>query len=268
MPIEKATGVIVRLADYSDTSQIATFVTDTAGIVRAIAKGSKRQDSATGGPLDLLTVNEIVFSTAKAGGLATLREAKTIQRFQRLRRLQFYYAGLYFGELSGFFGEGSEGSSAFFDLLASTLCALETAEEEALPCIVLFFESHVLAAAGIAPTITTCARCGATGPAGTSPARISLDEGGIICPACPGGSPLSAGAVAALRRLFDSNLQGIQRLRLKGQLLQEVSGLLSAAVIYSAERVPRLLRYVKPGGLRAAEQWLGRARQEANQLDK
>jgi len=266
MAIEKATGITVRLSDYSDTSQIAAFVTDSAGLVRAIARGSKRQSSSTGGPLDLLTVNEIVFSTSRPGALATLREAKTVEKFPRLRELPLFYAGLYFGELAGLFGEGSEGSREVFDLLLSALRALQEADEAEVPCIVLFFESHVLAAAGVAPNITGCARCGAAIPAKASSARVSLEDGGTLCPNCPGGSPLRPGSLAALRHIFESNLPAVRRLRLQPRLLREVSGLLSAAVIHSGERKPRLLRYVKPGPEGAWRRWL-RTGGEANRLD-
>lgn len=256
MAIEKATGIVVRLTDYSDTSQIATFVTDRAGVLGAIAKGSKRENSPTGGPLDLLSVNEMVFSTSKSGSLATLREAKTVEKFPRLRLVPLYYAGLYFGELAGIFGEGSEGSSAVYDLLLDALRAIGTAHEGALEAIVLFFESHIQAAAGLAPNITTCARCGAPGPDAGAHARICLDDGGILCPNCDGGMRLSGGGLAAVRHIFESNLRTVQRLKLKGALQQEVSGLLSAAVVRSGERTPKLLRYVKPDLKGSWRRWL------------
>lgn len=263
MAIEKATGIVVRLTDYSDTSQIATFVTDRAGVLGAIAKGSKRENSPTGGPLDLLTVNEMVFSTSKSGGLATLREAKTIEKFPRPRSVPLYYAGLYFGELGGIFGEGSEGSSAVFDLLLDGLRAVETADEGTLEPIVLFFESHILGAAGLAPNITSCVRCGA--PDADAHARVCLDDGGILCPNCAGGIRLSGGGLAALRHIFESNLRSVQRLKLKGALQKEVSGLLSAAVVKGGERVPKLLRYVKPSLKGSWRRWL--PRRTANHLD-
>ncbi len=81
MSLEKALGLVVRLQDFSETSQIATFLTDRFGKVSVIAKGSKRPKSMTGGALDMLTLNEIVFSTSASGGLATLREAHPLEQF-------------------------------------------------------------------------------------------------------------------------------------------------------------------------------------------
>ena len=258
MAIEKTSAIIIRLGDYSETSQVATFLTDDAGKLAAIAKGSKRANSSTGGALDLLTVSEIVFSTSRSGGLATLREARTIEQFPPLRMsLARYYAALYFAELSDIFGEGSEGSSAHFNLLVRALRALSHADGHAVGNIVLHFESHLLDISGLAPNLAGCARCGAQ--AGTpGSVRVSLEDGGILCAACEGGTEIKRGSLAALRRISESTVEGVQRLRLARELEGDVNGLLSGAIIHNSERMPRLLRYVKPGGRKPWRRWASR----------
>ncbi|MCD6404267.1 MAG: DNA repair protein RecO [Planctomycetes bacterium] len=257
MAIEKATGITVRLADYSETSQIATFVTDVAGRLSAIAKGARRTNSATGGPLDLLTVNEIVFSTSRSGGLATLREARTMEQFPALGRcVPRYYAALYCAEVSAFYSEGSEGSSGHFDLLRDSLRALSNVQEESLTNILFYFESHVLAVSGLSPNLATCARCGRGVPT-RGPARISLEDGGLLCDACSGGVEIRRGSLAALRRIFESTPQNVQRLKLGRDLHRDVSGFLAAAVAHGAGRVPRLLRYVRPDAGNIRQRWMG-----------
>jgi DNA repair protein RecO (recombination protein O) len=254
--IEKASGIVIRLSDYSETSQIATFLTDSAGKVAAIAKGAKRAGGSTGGPLDLLALSEIVFSTSRSGGLAILREARTIEQFPPLRvSLARYYAALYFAELCDIFGEGTEGSSACFDLLLGALRALSRAPDAAVANIVLHFEGGVLAASGLAPSLAACAHCGAAA-ADLRSARICLADGGVVCPACRGGRAIRPGSLAALRRIVESTVEGVQRLRLARDIENDVSGLLSAAVVHNAARVPRMLAYVKPRGEKAWRRWL------------
>lgn len=256
MAIEKATGITVRLADYSETSQIATFVTDVAGKLSAIAKGARRANSATGGPLDLLTVNDIVFSTSRSGGLATLREARTMEQFPALgRSVSRYYAALYCAEVSAFFSEGSEGSSGHFDLLRNSLRALSKAREESLTNILFYFESHILAVSGLALNLATCARCGREIPA-QGHTRISLEDGGLLCDTCSGGVEIRRGSLAALRRIFESTPQNVQRLKLSSDLHTDVSGLLAAMVIHAVGRAPRLFRYVRPGTGDIWQRWL------------
>lgn len=255
MAIEKASGIVIRLSDYSETSQIATFLTDGAGRVRAIAKGSRRAGSSTGGALDLLTVNDIVYSPARSAGLATLREARTIEQFTGLREsLTRYYAALYLAELSDVFGEGSEGSSAFHDLLRTSLGALSEALEGSVANIVLHFESHALTASGLAPNLESCARCGSPLRAARE-ARISLEDGGVLCGQCPGGTVVKGGSLAALKRVFDSTVTSVGRLKLTGDLYREVSGFLSGALVYHGGRAPRLLQYVKRDLKRDWQRW-------------
>lgn len=257
MAIEKASGVAIRIVDYSETSQIATFLTDRFGKLSAIAKGAKRAASATGGALDLLTLNEIVFSTSASGNLAILREARTLEQFPGIRATPaHYYAALYFAELSGIFGEGSEGSSAHFDLLASALRALSRADEGAIPNLVSYFESHTLIAGGLAPNLAECARCGRKIEPSAA-ARVSVLDGGILCASCTGGVGIGRGSLAALKRVFQSTLQGATRLRLRRDIQSDVSGLLAALVVHNARHVPKLMKYVRRGFQAALRRWMG-----------
>lgn len=267
MAVEKATGIVIRLTDYSETSQIAVFQTDTLGKISALAKGSKRSDSPTGGPLDLLTLNDIVVSMPKqAGKLATLREARTLVQFPRIRgNLSRYYAGLYCGELAGIFGEGSEGASAHFDALVEALSAVNDAPERSILNVVLCFEGKVLEVSGLALNLDGCAQCGRELPA--KDFRISLEDGGGLCGQCPGGKRMPPGSLAALRRILASNCTGVQRLRLTGDISRDVSGLLSAAVVLNAGRIPRLLAYAKPEKAAPWRRWLV-AVGKLNQLER
>lgn len=59
--IRSAEAICLRKIDYSETSQIATFITDEWGKVSVIAKGSKRQKHTTLMPIELLHVYKIIY---------------------------------------------------------------------------------------------------------------------------------------------------------------------------------------------------------------
>src|SRR5882762_3163097 len=100
MPSEKATGLVIRTADWSETSRIATLWTREFGKVRALAKGGRRLRSNFEVALDLLTVCSIVLLRKSSGSLDLLTEARVEERFPRLGRdLPAYYAGCYVAEL-------------------------------------------------------------------------------------------------------------------------------------------------------------------------
>src|SRR5262249_29012211 len=83
MPTDKATALVLRTTDWSESSRIATLWTRELGKVRALAKGGRRLKSSFDSGLDLLTVCSIVL-IRKSGGLDLLTEAQVVRRFARL----------------------------------------------------------------------------------------------------------------------------------------------------------------------------------------
>ena len=95
---------MIRLTEFSETSQIVSLFTAEAGQVRLIAKGSRRGTKtrvATG--LDLLELGELSYAPARRhAGLGTLAEWVQRGTFPGLRREMLrLYCGLYAAELVG-----------------------------------------------------------------------------------------------------------------------------------------------------------------------
>src|ERR1700681_2988036 len=100
MPPERATALVIRGTDFSETSRIVTLWTKELGKVRALAKGGRRLKSNFDVALDLLTVCSIVLLRKSSGSLDLLTEAQVVERFPRLRtQLPALYAGYYIAEL-------------------------------------------------------------------------------------------------------------------------------------------------------------------------
>jgi DNA repair protein RecO (recombination protein O) len=96
MSTEKATAIVLRTTDWSETSRIATLWTRELGKVRAVAKGGRRLKSAFENALDLLTVCSIVLLRKSSGSLDLLTEAVVVRRFPRLQSdLAALYAAYY-----------------------------------------------------------------------------------------------------------------------------------------------------------------------------
>src|SRR4051795_11481470 len=99
MPTGKATAIVLRTTDWSESSRIATLWTRELGKVRAVAKGGRRLKSSFENGLDLLTVCSIVL-IRKNGGLGLLIEAQGARRFPRLAGdLEALYAAYFVAEL-------------------------------------------------------------------------------------------------------------------------------------------------------------------------
>ena len=127
MAAEKATALVLRTTDWSESSRIATFWTRELGKVRALAKGGRRLKSHFESALDLLTVCSIVFLRKSSGSLDLLTEARVVQRFPRLRAdLGALYAAYYVAELLADWTEDYDPHPPLFDEALATLRAVGT----------------------------------------------------------------------------------------------------------------------------------------------
>src|SRR5437763_12332122 len=132
MATEKATALVLRTTDWSETSRIATLWTREFGKVRALAKGGRRLRSNFESALDLLTLCSIVLIRKSSGSLDLLTEAQVVQRFPRLRDdLTALYAAYYVAELLADWTEENDPHTALFDEAVAVLRDLGGAPGEA-----------------------------------------------------------------------------------------------------------------------------------------
>src|SRR6266566_619080 len=122
MAAEKATALVLRTVDWSETSRIATLWTREFGRVRVLAKGGRRLKSNFETALDLLTECSIVFLRKSSGGLDLLTEARVLRRFPGLRTdLPALYAGYYIAELLADWTEDYDPHPIVFDAALAVL---------------------------------------------------------------------------------------------------------------------------------------------------
>lgn len=183
MPLVRDQAVVVRLTDYSETSQIAVVFTADAGLLHLIAKGARRgskQRFAAG--LDLLEWGDVSYAPPRGdASLATLTEWTQRDAFAGLRRdLLRLYCGLYAAEATVTLTEPGDPHPELFAALRDLLAAL--AGEASAPPLASQFQHALLRAIGLAPTLDRCVACGCT-PAG-GPIYFSATAGGALCRDC------------------------------------------------------------------------------------
>ena len=191
MPARTDQAVVLRLSDYSESSQIVTLFTAAHGLVRLIAKGSRRgtrKRFATG--LDLLEFGEVSYIPARGeAGLGTLTEWVQRDAFIGLRRqLLRQYAGLYAAELVGTLTEQHDPHPDLLEALLELLRQLAGTPSDPRPsppdptdpvAAIVRFQSALLKAIGYAPILHRCVDCARPRVRGT-PAYFSSTAGGLI----------------------------------------------------------------------------------------
>jgi DNA repair protein RecO (recombination protein O) len=244
MSTEKATALVVRTTDWSDTSRIATLWTREFGKVRVLAKGGRRLKSNFESALDLLTLCSIVLLRKSSGTLDLLTEAQVVERFSLLRQhLPALYAGYYVAELLGDGTEDYDPHPALFDEAVATLRELGTAGEATGPRLARF-ELVLLRELGYAPTLAECAVCGC--PVAGTELAFSAAGGGVLCRSCQPGQrqrrPLSQLAWETLGELA-TDPEAWRGVLDKG-VRAEIRQVLGDYVTYWWGRRPRLLPYL------------------------
>ncbi len=184
MPPINDQAVVLRLSEFSETSQIVTLFSADHGRLRLIAKGIRRgtrQRFAVG--LDLLELGSVGFLPARsADRLGTLTDWVQREPFSGLRReLVRLYGGLYAAELVHMLTEEGDPHPTLFSALVAALRRL-AGPDQAAP-VVPAFQWELLRAIGYAPCLDACVEC--RRPLGQSgPVYFSATAGGLLCRDC------------------------------------------------------------------------------------
>src|SRR5271166_2532949 len=160
MPSEKASALVLRVIDFSETSLVVWLFTREFGKIGALAKGARRLKNPFESALDVLTHCRIVFLHKSSEALDLVTEAKLVRRFRPTgKNLPGLYAGYYVAELLGGLTDDNDPHPELFDLAEETLAALAAGDvvHRRLPR----FELGALRYLGHAPALQQCAECGA-----------------------------------------------------------------------------------------------------------
>lgn len=160
----KDDAICIRHWDWSETSQTVSLFTRNHGILRGIAKGSKREKSPFCGGIELATRGEIVAiikSQHAAGGLATFTSWDLLDSFPAVRRthLGFRIAMAILDSLGRAMRE-TDPHPALFDGTVHSLHALDGAPVDQHAALIAFL-LLLLKETGHAPELTTDVRTGA-----------------------------------------------------------------------------------------------------------
>jgi DNA repair protein RecO (recombination protein O) len=194
----KTEAIVLRSIRYGEADRVLHMFSAVRGRVSAIAKGSRRPRSRFGGRLEPFFRLDLVLHEGR-GELATVTAAHTVAAHPNLRSSgPSLAAAARACDAVLRLCDAEEASPAAYNLLSRYLGMLDgadsvrgdgSADGAAGLAAALAFRLKLALAAGFAPELASCARCGeADGLAGFSGAA-----GGVVCSAC-GGFELSADA--------------------------------------------------------------------------
>ncbi|MCC6321969.1 MAG: DNA repair protein RecO [Phycisphaerales bacterium] len=178
MPALTDEALCIRHWEWSETSQTAALFTRLHGVVRVLAKGSRRPKAPYSGGLELLTRAEIGFIPKANSELALLVSWDLRQSFPALRRsLSIHNTGLYIADLLFNFVRDHDPHTDLYD---ATLAALEamTSPRDG-PGELLRFQWALLEQCGFKPQLEVDVRTGEALP-DLPAALFSPSLGGVL----------------------------------------------------------------------------------------
>jgi DNA repair protein RecO (recombination protein O) len=193
----KTEAIVLRSIRYGEADRVLHLYSATRGRIGAIAKGSRRPRSRFGGRLEPFFRLQLVLYEGR-GDLATVTSADTVAAHAELRSSgPALTAAARACDAVLRLLDSEEPNIGAYNLLCRYLAILDGGGPGAAVdgafglSTALAFRMKLALAAGFAPELSACARCGeADGLTGFSGAA-----GGVVCEACErDGFPISADA--------------------------------------------------------------------------
>jgi DNA repair protein RecO (recombination protein O) len=189
----KTEAVVLRSIRYGEADRILHLYSAARGRVGAIAKGVRRPRSRFGGRLEPFFRLDLLLHEGR-GELLTVTNVATVDGYPRLRSSAAALdAGARACDAVLRLLDSAEPNRPAYNLLCRYLSMLDDPGRERASGVetALAFRLKLALAAGFAPELASCARCGEaqhlTGFSGAA--------GGVVCAACEAGSfPLSEDA--------------------------------------------------------------------------
>ena len=152
-------GICLRRIDYSNTSQVATFLTPDAGRLSFLAKGVTRAPKrGVRSGFDLLGRYELIYTQRRIGSLLNLTQRHLLESFRGIRRsLEQIVCAYYAAELILNFTPEGEPCPRLHEVCLESVRRFERGQSLGLS--VLSLEVATLQEQGSCPTFDVCVEC-------------------------------------------------------------------------------------------------------------
>lgn len=238
---EKTDAIVIRQADFSETSKVVTFFTRDFGKLSALAKGAKRLKGPFEGALDLLAHCRVVF-LPKQDALSLLTEAQLVTRFRPVdHNLNRLYVGYYIAELLDGLSSERDVHVPLFEHSIHTLDLISHQPDLRKPLVL--FELALLEQIGLLPILDQC-QCGTSIQPQTT-YTFWVSQGVLLCPRCRQpeipSRDVSGGTLALLRILTSGQERLIENLTITDYQYKEIRSFLTSCISAALDRKPRML---------------------------
>jgi DNA repair protein RecO (recombination protein O) len=194
--LQRTEGIVIRSLDYGESHKIVSLLTDRLGKISVMARGAKKVNSRLAAVTQPFTYGDYVIYRG-AGSMGTLNQGETIDSHRTLRE-DLYKAAYssYIAEMTGRLLPENEPSGMMFEQLKAALSSVATGKDAEV--IIAIMEMKMLALSGYLPQLDVCVSC----ESDQGEMKLSVLQGGILCPRCRAKDPSALAISPAGLRLL------------------------------------------------------------------
>jgi DNA repair protein RecO (recombination protein O) len=179
------------------------MLTAEYGKVRAVAKGVRKTSSRLGARMEVLDHVDALLGRGRSD-LLTVRQVEPRGTARGIRDdYERLSSAMVVVETADLATLEFHADFEYFEMVRRALLALDGAADPSVAATAFLLKT--LAHDGATPVLDRCASCGEH----VDLVAFDLLEGGLLCSSCRRGRPVSADAVALLRRILGGGLAGV-----------------------------------------------------------
>ena len=159
MGLAESEALVLRTYNLAEADKIVVCLTRNAGLIRAVAKGSRRIKNRFGAALEPFTLVNISYFQKENQELVSLRQAEILKsHFDLLSDPHVLAALAYVGDLLVEFSPPHQTNDKLFRMVRACLDGIAEAPQE-FQLILRYFEVWILKLEGFLPDLLKCAGC-------------------------------------------------------------------------------------------------------------
>ena len=238
-------GLVLRTADYKESSKMLTVLTDELGKISVCARSATRMKSRIAASCQPMAFSEMTLS--ERNDRYYLNEAATLELFSGMTAdLKSYALGCYFLELLEAACPESQPEPEALSLGLNALWLLSEGKKDRR-LVKSAFEFRLMALMGYQPEVLSCVSCGMETPEAP---YLDLRGGALYCRDCAlkgaeRPAAMDGGSLSALRYLLSAPGNKVFSFRLEADALRRLGDVAEAYTKEQLERSFRTLDYYR-----------------------
>lgn len=173
-------AINLKSYDYGETDKIVMMYSQDKGLIRCIAKGSKKPNGKLCGRMDMFVANNLLLTKGKS--MDSVSQAEIVNSFFRIRQNseKLFYSMYCVETIKNFGEENDENSEEIYKILYSLLERISDSNTDVEVILATIrFQLQIMQIFGYAPEFQICNIC--REKIGDNYSKFSKENGGLVC---------------------------------------------------------------------------------------